>query len=387
MHPLLPEFYRLVQIEPQADMLERRSDALDKGIDEVAVLDCLGVARIFLDRHPDSRVQAAFADIFRANDPVFPTRNNEAELAALAGFALFRTMEEGRPGANASAYALVSADAFGHGAQGPIPDVLEFAQRYLHEKALDLRTATGLGESVREALVKAPTNPFAGIKEIAVTPVTADWNLVDAQVRETRTQLNAVLVAAKALQTGMAKSINQLSSAISRLTSAASSPDVEALREETEILWWLFGERSVTMEQNFNELQPAASPVVIGWELAGLTRLIPGPVARDGLLARGLRLSGMADDEVSPLAEGVSALSRDWREAVVGSLDLTAVGDLAPVLSAVVASLGVADQRDWMTAFDYASIVPSATAFSALELAGQCYNEAMLVRAVGAFGA
>lgn len=50
-------------------------------------------------------------------------------------------------------------------------------------------------------------------------------------------------------------------------------------REELNILWWMFGGRSTTLSQPFNELEPGCRVVAAAIELAQLTLLPPAPTA------------------------------------------------------------------------------------------------------------
>ena len=49
-------------------------------------------------------------------------------------------------------------------------------------------------------------------------------------------------------------------------------------QEESDILWWLFGEYSRDLEQHISELSLSASCIIVGKELADLILVFPGPI-------------------------------------------------------------------------------------------------------------
>lgn len=378
MNSLLPDFYRLVDLEPRAEMLALRATAIQSMIDGAEALDWLGMVRIFIGRPASADARSAFVEPFRAADPVFPLRGNDAELVVLAGATLFELLQGPGEAADVVAYALVCADAAGKGVRGPIPDVLERARGYLCEAALAARSE---GDQDKIAKIRAGANPVKDLKALTVAAVPADWTAADTQIRETRTRVNDLLTAIKTMHTGLAKTIGQIAELA---TQAATQPNVaaiEALREEVDVLWWLFGERSRDLDGRFDELQDESIALVAPKELADLTRVLPGPPAARALLARALRIAGRPTDEELSIRAVVDGSPWVWRERWM-SAGSAAFEDLTPIRGAVRRSLDVDDGADWSAAYDRVALLPADTAFTRLTLAEQVYHEEMLRRAV-----
>lgn len=378
MNSLLPDFYLLVDLEPKAETLTLRGTAIEAMVDDQTVTDWLSVVRIFVGRLVSADARAVFVSPFRTADPVFPSRGNDAELVALAGATLYELLQ--RPGkhADVAAYALVCADAAGKGIRGPIPDVLERAHLYLREAAAAARAE---GNQDKISKIRAGTSPVKELKALAVAPMPADWTAADTQMRETRTRANDLLAAVKSMYSGLAKAIEQVGELANQAAVQPNAAAIQALREETDVLWWLFGERSRDLNEAFDRLPVDSVALVTAKELAELIRVLPGPPAARALLSRALRIAGRSADEDTSLRAVVDGSPRGWRQRWVGTGGSTA-DDLTPVRAAVRRSLDVDDGADWTAAYDRAGFLPGDTRFTLLELAEHVFNEEMLRRAV-----
>jgi hypothetical protein len=378
MNSHLPDFYRLVDLEPKADMLALRETAIQSMIESSAAPDWLGIVRIFLNRSVSPETRSVFAGVFRTVDAIFPLRGNDAEMVVLAGASLYELLQQESGTADVAAYALVCADAMGNGVRGPIPDLLDRARTYLRDAAVAAREEVNQDKVPR---IRAGTNPAKDLKALPVTAVPSDWTIVDTQLQETRTRTNELLTAIKGMHGGLAKTIEQIAELATRTATQPHAAAIQALREETDVLWWLFGERSRDLDEGFDQLPPEAVALVTAKELADLTRVLPGPPAARALLSRALRIAGRSAEEGISLREVVAAAPREWRGTWVASRNV-ALDDLTPVHGAVRRSLEVDDGADWTAAYDRGSVLLAGTEFARLDLAEQVFFEGMLHRAV-----
>jgi hypothetical protein len=378
MNSLLPDFYRLVDLEPKAEMLALRATAIQSLVEDPAVPDWVGTVRIFLGRSVSADARSAFVGSFRAADPVFPLRGNDAELVVLAGATLYELLQRPGAAADVAAYALVCADAAGKGVRGPIPDVLERARGYLRDVAVAARSE---GDQDKIAKVRAGANPVKDLKALTVAPLPADWAATDTQMRETRARINELLTAIKAMHSGLATAINKVAELAAQAATQPNSAAIQALREEADVLWWLFGERSRDLDEAFDQLPDDSIALVAAKELADLTRVVPGPPMARALLSRTLRIAGRPADEETSIQAVVDGSPRAWRERWIGA-GSAAIDDLTPVRAAVRRSLEVDDGVDWSAAYDRGSLFPADRPFVRLDLAEQVFHEEMLRRAV-----
>ncbi|MNE37679.1 hypothetical protein D3C80_1315420 [compost metagenome] len=92
---------------------------------------------------------------------------------------------------------------------------------------------------------------------------------------------------------------------------------LQLLQEETNILWWLFGETSDLLEEPYSALSTGPADLVAGFDLAALTTSPLGPVSVDAMMSRMVRLSKKTRSK-STLSTIVEGLSEDQ----IGRIDL-----------------------------------------------------------------
>ncbi len=351
MHPAFAEWYRSAGIEPDAAALPKRWEGIKQfsaGCEEVAALTRLffglgSVAEPFL---------AAFRAPLQKADAAFPMRKNDKELAVLAGAKLVIVIEDEEDPdlASFAALALVSAAAQNLRPPPLVSEIVEMAVGLLAEKAL------ARGKPSEEEEEELPEEVEAELKKACEANDAS-------QLEEPLAEIAAELRTLRAGQRHMLAAL------------AAQS-------EESDMLWWLFGGHSRDLRQRIDSLPTAAASLIVGKELADLTRTIPGPPAALAFLDRALRTTnkGKPPTTVS-LSDAINKTPADWRKTTAAARTATPLAMLMPISEAIRVSLTVGPKDDWRPAFLHAAGFAADAEIEPSRLAYQTYLEGLLHRA------
>jgi hypothetical protein len=115
--------------------------------------------------------------------------------------------------------------------------------------------------------------------------------------------------------------------------------DLDLVSEETNVLWWVFGESSRDTEKRWSEYNSLQTAIMVGKELADLTRIAPGPPAAAALLRRVMdHAKGKAPDQVS-VKDAISAVPLEWRQNFAKNYCPTSLANLRPVSQGIKLSV------------------------------------------------
>jgi hypothetical protein len=344
MHPNFSDWYRLAVVEPRGDTLELRWSAIEALVENLEVEGALNLARVF---HGSRSVDAAFLDGFRtafhSKDSAFRMRDNWVELRVLAGGALSHVL--GRDSSylrDAVALATVCGDYCGARPNRELGEIIDLARHALDSEAVKARRA---GELIgKPAKIELTTS-----KAIRFDPAGLAQTF-PAFAEEIETAFNA-LKKAQAV-----------------------------LREESNIVWWLFGEYSRDLKKPMNKIGAAPACLHIAKELADLTEDVPGPLSTLAFLDRMLRAGRPKLAKEVTLINAVNQSDRAWREEWGKSAP--GLNDLSPIRFAVTKSLETDGRDQWIPAFEKATGLVASQPVSPLLLARQAYDEGLLAKAI-----
>lgn len=154
--------------------------------------------------------------------------------------------------------------------------------------------------------------------------------------------------------------------------------EVELLREESQMLWWLFSGYSKSLERSFSMLSPHQAAVFGAFDLGTLTTVSHlGPVAAPAILERIIALSkkskGPQAIELSKVIDGFSPEDLECLEVASTKLPPR----LAPVTTAIdlAKTMGIGA---WHARFLSKTGLDSSIASEPLALANQLYREHLL---------
>jgi GTPase-associated system helical domain len=202
------------------------------------------------------------------------------EIGVLAGSILLKAWTQD-PNEAASVGALAVGSAQFMALKPRVPKLSREAKRYREQAALNVRrpgstTLNGKG------LMGEPEEAF---------PVDGTYP------PEKAADLHREL---KALRGGLATALDSLKTAI------------DANAEQTQILWWLFGERLLD-GRVWSEVKEAASPLEFARDLAVMTRFVPGPSGANAFLVKAMRGAELDPERDLTVGGAFRVLSPDSR--------------------------------------------------------------------------
>jgi len=198
-------------------------------------------------------------------------RDNDLELRVLAGSTIVCLLEMGSSDfADVAALGLVCSDYRGLYTNTPLPEIVTRAREHLFSRSTHLR-----------ARDEVPAVNF--------TDLNNDENLVQsvrqACVSGSLPDLGDLL---PALFKDLVFAINQRTASIENVMSRLSERQ-RLLQEESNILWWVFGEYSRDLKQPMVALGLPTTCLIGAKELADLTTVLPGPLAASAFLDKMIR--------------------------------------------------------------------------------------------------
>lgn len=381
MHRLFADWYRMVDPDPSPEALSRRWTCVETLAQRLTPTTVLDVVAAFLNAPGKTwtsgvgKSSQAFVDVFKGADSSFPVEGNAELLRVMLG-AVAACVINGGADRLATVCALALRTSRCQGAVSGLvkpASVLVEAESFLSQR----------GASKRAGAMAPPVDIRAlkgkQIKVDTKRPVVADageFGAANANDKALAGSIEALATTVEQLRAMVVDLQEQANVAVQALQARVSDPAIPVLKEETEVLWWLFAERSVDLDCGFTALPNPGGALIVAKELADRTRVLPAPPSAPAFIRRALAPTG--PDVIHTLAAMVAGTPPDWRRQLVPSIDL---GGLAPVLVTVTRSIDD-EITDWQSSNDRATGVQAAQELSASQWSRQLYDEILLVRAV-----
>lgn len=294
-------------------------------------------------------------DEFIQEDPTFSLVNNERETRTLAAAILGALVKEGRATA---VLAIVTGNVGGLRQPLGAHWLLQDASNALLSIAASERTPAKIDTKVAATTNSKVTEEVAAL---ALNDVAA----LQAVLNRIRTE---------ALSSGRATA-TQTSNAL-----AALNLQVRLQREEGQMLWWLVGGHSRSLERPFATLGPQQAALVGALDLAALTTVSHlGPIAAPALLQRVIALARKTKG--APPRDLVSAVDGLAREDLCRLPLRTGKvpSRLAPVMTALDVALSIG-AGNWHARFDAITGLAATLVLEPGQLATQLYREHLLAQ-------
>jgi hypothetical protein len=368
MHKYFAEWYRAAGLQPKAEDLEKRWQGLENFAKKIKVQNAIELVRLFYARPPQvSDFVERYSAALQSADPTFPMRENGLELQVLAGATVAHIVEKTRTTVT-DAVALAVLCDYCQGLRQNVlnSEILEYARAYLAEKAVRMRESDGNF---------AVTEPDVDLEDSLDTLITA----------ATGTNLTSLKEPIRPPFEQLADAISKLAASVNKMGEKLAQ-ETRSHREESNILWWVFGEHSRDLDTRMTELQLPFATLLAGKELADLVKIVPGPIAASAFLDKMLRFADPELSKSTSIKDAVNAAPREWRVRLIEEVAARGVEDICPVHLAVQKSLEVEKPTEWLAPFERASDLKSKGAIAPLDLATQVYHERMLMRAVNIAG-
>jgi len=362
MHPMFPDRYRLVNMNPDGELLKKRWTAVERTAAKAKPDLLLDLVNLVFARAPKAPASVGeFCAFIRQEDAAFPLRDNELELRVLAANVLVAAWAE--PSSHkADSLALLTTTAALRGVRpmNEFREYLDEARAYLASESSSVREFE-LPDNVPELPKYVDElGKVSGSGGDVATLTKHAHALFEALIRDAGSCLQAAQEAVVDVRHGMKVAL-----------------------EESNILWWVFGESSRDLDKPLAEIHDPYVAFVIAKEMADLTTLLPGPRNTRALLGRALQ-SARSSPERTTIRAAVSTVPQRWRETIVAAQPPYS-GDLHPLLTAIVKANEVDGPDTWVPLFEKATGIRADTEMHALDLCIQFYEECISLRTLTAW--
>lgn len=351
--------YRAAGLNPGAATLDLRQEPFEKLCKNIDSRSAIELTRLYFGL-PSQNDTKWFRDEFFATDSSFSMVENKREIAVLAACLLDAGFESG---IITCALAPLSAAAAGHRSAEDIPDLLNELDRRLISKAVEARDHDLLDPAT---IAVKLTNELPADVPALVQAIGNDWTKAAGIIKQVNDGSGA---AVKALAKQTKGTLGPLYNVVSDL------------REEVALLWWHVGGWSRLLNVPFGDLPVATAAMLIGLDVADLSRTLVGPAAARALMQRSLTAGREGPIGRVTIAEAVAGLPDDGAAATltIHRNKLHELHDICPLLTAVDKARESGLNGAWHPAFRRATGLSENIDFSGTDLCIQAFRERMIL--------
>ncbi|MCF5691283.1 hypothetical protein GIV23_05425 [Pseudomonas sp. PA-1-2A] len=294
-----------------------------------------------------------FRDEFAKEDASFSLVNNERETKLLAALILEQLVGKAR---SEAILAIIAGSVMGLRQPAECEWLLRDAKEALGRLSVTNREPQAVETNLTPTYTAKLKEEIAGIVE-------GDWA--------------ALLVALGKMRAETQSSANTVATQSSKALKVLDR-EIDLLREESQMLWWLFSGHSRSVERSFSLLTPHQAAVIGAFDLGNLTTVsLLGPVAAPAILERIIGLSkkskGTQAIELSKVIDGFSP--EDLESLEVASAKLPP--RLAPFTTALDLAKTMGNGA-WHVRFSSKTGLDASIVSEPLALANQLYREHLL---------
>ncbi len=156
--------------------------------------------------------------------------------------------------------------------------------------------------------------------------------------------------------------------------------DLDLLGEETNALWWIFGETSRDTNFRWTKLGVSQTTILAGKELADLTRLMPGHSSSAALLDRAVRCARPNPPTHVVPADAIAELPLEWRQQFIKTNFSTELSTLTPITHGIKLSIDHADGETWAKSFERLTKIKKGSKIFPHLLSYQVFLESLVTR-------
>ncbi len=358
MHTKFADWYNEISLRPSAETLAARWKAVEAVAADVKLKKIPDLLRVFFSLPGGASASEEIRGAAK-EDKTYLADNDQMELTVLAGGVIAVVVSKSSTQADATALGVSCIETQGLRKPTRLQGVVDECMGYLAGESVRVRAVAN--NPVKDMNVAALTKRITERGGVAVVDVNSAWSGMDVVLKDLLGQ-----------HTVHTNSIN-----------TAVNQAVQRLSEQSDILWWLFGEHTLDGTKAFRDL---SVPEACYWgarDLAALTQFMPGPFAAPAFLNRMLRLVRAEVPSYVRISDGVNECIKEWKEGWVSDLaPVQQLPDLCPMLFGIAKSVEVGGGAGWTAAFDYATGLVASGNLAPTLLALQIYSELLLVRAL-----
>lgn len=357
MHPDFADWYRVARLDLADVDLKGRWAGIEAFLDAATLANIVDAARLFYGLPTKSAdFLTSFREPFKSADDKFSMLDNNAELRVLAGASLVAELDSAR-WPNLAALLLTCGALRGKAA--PLGDVVRLAQEFLDSSASVLRSRDQVRAPSKSSLEGQLSENLAA----ALTALKTFDPATTAPIGEALRGLTVTVISLGE----WAREVEQ---------------QVALRREESDVLWWLFGGKSRDSGEPFSQMSVAPASLVAAKEMADLTRTIPAPYSSLAFLDKVVRSAqGRRSASTVTLAAAVDGCPSAWRRKIATDALIDPVVDFCPTSFALRKADEADGDKAWHAIFKGVTGLDPEMKMDPVDLAMQAYSEWLLARA------
>lgn len=356
MHSDFPRWYSSLAIGDDQSRRQARWEAVHKIATEASRESVETLLRLAYKTRvvPSASSEVGIRQLFKAADDTFEMQGNDREMQILAAACLAVTMDINEAVGPAAALSATTAE-FGAARKPALPmDLGQLGEAAIAQWARSNGSRPDLN---KYRFTDAPKFDFE--KAVAKINETPDWSGV----------ASALALAADATRGALKQLAIRQSNALYAVDRFLKVQD-----EELQLLWWLTGERSFESDCSFDAVPADAQPLILAYEVAGMTEFSPGPHSVKAILSR----AGLKDRKKLSIVSAINAVDGEWLRRILGE---TSYSPLAtPLHAAAKRQLETGPGDAWVAGWAAASSVEASHSLSPLALGMQFYRERLLIQ-------
>jgi hypothetical protein len=355
MYEHFADWYSLVAPQFDAKRLENRWQAAEAYADSLAPSRVPEAIRAILNRPNVQQEQDAIRQHAKKIDTTYISMNDGLELRVISAGAIAHLLAKKSEKAVAAALSMMCATFQQASGESFVVNLRSLSEDYLISEGRRLRSE----DFTLPTFTSKMMSDLVGKQAVPGDLPTTQSNLVEA--------IGSI-----------AKSLGDY---VQKANQALARAQL-IQREESDILWWITGGHSLAAGLPVAKLKRSGLPLIAAYDLASITRVIPGPVAAEALLHRTVELGHKGKENVT-FRKAVNAVELSLKQAMVFSSNGHSVsGDVIPCHLAIQKAVDVAGGEDWETAFSTLSHIDPTGEVRSTALALQAYRERLLFRTI-----
>lgn len=343
--------YAEAGLAPNAQVITAREAPASRIVDNITDPQILALAAVYYE---SSDVELTWLrDEFAKEDASFSLVNNARETRVLAAVILGELIANE---SNEAILAVITGNVAGHRQSSQCEWLISDAKNFLGKLSVSHRKPGKIETKITSAVTPKLAEEIAEVSD-------QDWDALRIAVGKIRTE-----------------SISSNRTTSSQTTSALNelSRQLSYMREESQILWWLFGGHSRLLKCSFASLSIPQAAIVGAVDLGSLTTYSSlGPVAAPAVLERVLLMAKKSKAQTAcELAAAIDGLSAEHLDC------LTVYPEkLPPRIAPITAAIDMARTMgtgNWHARFKAKTGFDASLQFEPLELSEQLYFENLL---------
>lgn len=358
MHKGFADWFRNASVSPSADELKARFAATEAASEHVtgAVADVIDLVRVVFE--PDQKASQLdwFVDALKEGDPTLPLERNDNVLTVLAGCSLALLLESTEDDWSDLATLIEAASFRGSRQPAGVPALLELSRATVARQQRKNREIAEPAQVAVDALVDGET--LQDLKELKESPDLAGAIDVLSRIGERFVKLPGTL-----------RTLKKNCDVLHRQS--------ELQREEIDMLWTVLAAWVKDLDKPLAVVKRPALGVVVGRQLADLTRINPAPLSLGAIITRALTPRTAA--EKCTVEAAVDAVPDELLAAwALPAAEIDQWGRLVPLHYAITKARE--DRVGWKRLYAHLAPLAVTDTLSARDFALQAYNERLAMK-------